>query len=80
MEKFWADPTTMELIAAEGYATEVWARYGYWTGIEDAKVYFFLTDGITKLGHKKWSLDAVCKLLGMVTSGDGISRYPKVSP
>jgi hypothetical protein len=80
MEKFWADPATMELITAEGYATEVWARYGYWAGIEDAKIYFFLVEELPKLGRARWTHDAASKLIGMVTSGDNTARYPKVSP
>jgi hypothetical protein len=79
-DRFWTNPKTMELIAAEGYATEVWARYGYWTGIEDAEVYFFLTDTLRRLGHKPWTGDAVNKLVGLVVGSDGSARYPKVSP
>jgi hypothetical protein len=78
-QKFWANPQMMESIASEGHATEVYAKYGYLTGVPDWRVYFFLIEELPKLGRKKWSHDDVAKLLGMVTGGDGVVHYPKAS-
>ena len=66
--KYWQDAALLELLYAEGPATERYVKYGLLSGIPDWRVARFLTD------KAKWPWEKVSALLGYITD-DGKTRY-----